>query len=123
MNQDDLGKDILHLAICMSNTDVEETVKELFTPIDDGSDDEEKEAKTQQKPPPRKGLMIFFNTVDLLKTEHTWNQSKSLVFGSFQYLELKSSFPKFYCILYQLYDTITIILSKLSDKSFTGFFF
>ncbi|XP_053389616.1 uncharacterized protein LOC128552593 [Mercenaria mercenaria] len=57
LREDDLGKNILHLAICMSNTAVEETVREMFTPADDDSD-EENENQMHHKPPPRKDALV-----------------------------------------------------------------
>ena len=54
MREDDLGKNILHLAICMSNTDVEEAVTQMFFATDTETDDTT-EGHVHHKPPPQKG--------------------------------------------------------------------
>ncbi|XP_045191511.2 uncharacterized protein LOC123548375 [Mercenaria mercenaria] len=57
MRDNELGKNLLHLAICMSNTTVEETVKEIFTPVNDETN-EGNETPAQQQPPPRKDVLL-----------------------------------------------------------------
>ncbi|XP_053402751.1 uncharacterized protein LOC123550539 [Mercenaria mercenaria] len=58
VRDDDLCKNILHLALCMSNTAVEETAMEMLVPKEVDSDDEKEQKTTQNKPPPRKDALI-----------------------------------------------------------------
>ena len=62
MKDNELGKNLLHLALCMSNTAVEEMVKEIFTPTKhDDTEDSKNLPQKQKQPPPGKGKMVYFN--------------------------------------------------------------
>lgn len=58
IKEDDVCKYVVHLAICMTKTEVEEKAMELLTPqkivIDSDEDAEHKMGVS--KPPPRKGM-------------------------------------------------------------------
>lgn len=57
MEEDELGRNIFHLAICMSSTAVEETVRELYATPTDAESNDEQEKHLSHKPPPRKGTI------------------------------------------------------------------
>ena len=60
MRSDELCRDLLHLSICMTNTQVAEAAMELLIPHDDNSDDENEQGTSSgNKPPPRKGALLF----------------------------------------------------------------
>ena len=55
MKQDHLARSLVHLAICITNTMLEESAMELLAPGDKEDDTAGESEETESKPPPRKG--------------------------------------------------------------------
>ena len=56
VKQDSLARSLLHLAICITNTVLEESAMELLAPGDKQENTEQSQQK-ESKPPPRKGKL------------------------------------------------------------------
>ena len=55
MKSDPLGRSVFHLAICMTNLQLEEAAMELVKPTEDKGEEPETRGEGHDKPPPRKG--------------------------------------------------------------------